>query len=271
MPRLSSPTDGTTIAYDVAGSGPPVVMLHGSALSRAIWRGLGYVTALQDEFTVVRVDLRGHGLSGKPHDARAYRMAAITRDVVAVMDDLHLPDAHMVGYSMGARVGFALAAAAPDRALSLTSLGGTYRSQAGQIEKVFFPGYLEALRTGGMQAFVDGQQRDGSDLGSSTRAAFLANDPKAMAAYFEQSETEPGLSENKLESMTLPTLLMAGTADQPRHDDSERAAKLMPNARFVPLPGRGHGNTLFPAGPVLDELLPFLRRGGQTQPTGGRT
>ncbi|WP_026820629.1 alpha/beta fold hydrolase [Arthrobacter castelli] len=263
MPRLSSPTDGTTIAYDVAGSGPPVVMLHGSALSKAIWRGLGYVAALQDEFTVVRVDLRGHGTSGKPHDAGAYRMETLTGDVVSVMDDLELPEAHLVGYSMGARVGFALAAAAPERATSLTSLGGTYRSQAGQIEKVFFPGYLHALRTGGMQAFIDGQQRDGSDLGSATRTAFLANDPEAMAAYFEQSETEPGLGEDILESMTLPTLLMAGTADRPRHDDSERASKLMPNAHFVPLPERGHGNTLFPAGPVLAELLPFLRHGGR--------
>jgi pimeloyl-ACP methyl ester carboxylesterase len=185
------------------------------------------------------------------------------------MDDLSLPDAHLVGYSMGGRVGFALAAMAPERASSLTSLGGTYESQAGQVERVFFPGYLEAIRTGGMQAFIDGQQRDGSDLGASTRTAFLANDPEAMAAYFEQSETEPGLSEDTLESMTLPTLLMAGTADQPRHDDSERAAKLIPNARFISLPGRGHGDTLFPAGPVLDELLPFLRQGRQTQPTGG--
>lgn len=236
MPRLTSPSDGTIISYDVAGSGPPVVMLHGSALSRAIWRGLGYVAALQEEFTVVRVDLRGHGLSGKPYDAGAYRMAALTGDVLAVMDDLNLRNAHLVGYSMGARIGFALAAAAPERALSLTSLGGTYRSQAGQIEEVFFPGYLEALRAGGMEAFVEGQQREGSDLGSATRTAFRANDPESMAAYFEQSETEPGLGGGTLESMSLPTLLMAGTLDRPRHNDSERAAELMPNARFVPLP-----------------------------------
>lgn len=265
MPRLCSPSDGTTISYDVTGSGPPVVMLHGSALSKAIWRGLGYVKALQEEFTVVRVDLRGHGLSGKPHDAGAYRMPTLTDDVLAVMDELDLPNAHLVGYSMGARIGFALAAAAPERALSLTSLGGTYRAQSGQIEKVFFPGYLQALRTGGMQAFIDGQQRDGSDLGAETRAAFRANDPEAIAAYFEQSESESGLGEDTLASMTLPTLLMAGTLDAPRHADSERAARLMPDARFVPLPGRGHGNTLAPAEPVLSELLPFLRRGGHMQ------
>lgn len=253
MAEAHNPLDGTTSSYDRAGEGPAVVLLHGSALSRAIWRGLGYVKALAG-FTVVRIDLRGHGRSAKPHDPRAYAMDLLVADVLAVLDAEKLASAAVVGYSFGSRVGFSLAATAPGRVDKLVTLGGTFRPQAGQVGKVFFDGYLDALRTGGMQAFVDGQRLD-----PQTRAAFMANDPAALTAYFERTEIEPGLDESVLPGLELPTLLMAGTRDRERYLDSRRAAELMPDARFVPLEGRTHGSTLFPADEVLAEMLPFLR------------
>ncbi|MBM6622708.1 alpha/beta fold hydrolase [Micrococcaceae bacterium RIT802] len=253
MAETRNPLDGTTISYDVAGEGPAVVLLHGSALSRAIWRGLGYVRAL-DGFTVVRIDLRGHGRSGKPHESGAYAMDLLVADVLAVMDAEQLAGAAVVGYSFGSRVGFSLAATAPGRVEKLVTLGGTFRPQSGQVAKVFFDGYLDALRTGGMRAFVDGQRLD-----PQTRAAFMANDSEALVAYFEHTEVEPGLDESVLPDLGLPALLMAGTRDRERYLDSRRAAELMPDARFVPLEGRTHGSTLFPADEVLAEMLPFLR------------
>ncbi|GHG44805.1 alpha/beta hydrolase [Sinomonas cellulolyticus] len=253
-----NPADGTEVAYDAAGEGPAVVLLHGSALSKAIWRGLGYVRALEG-FRVVRVDLRGHGRSGKPEDARAYRMARHTGDVLAVLDAEGIAEAHAVGYSLGSRVAFSLAATAPDRIASLTSLGGTFRPQRGEVEKVFFPGYLEALQTGRIEAFVEGLEAAGRAVDPATRQAFLANDPAALAACFTGTEEDPGLPEAVVAQLSLPALLMAGTRDPQRLADSRRAAELMPNARFVELPGRTHAGTLAPAGPILDELIPFLR------------
>ncbi|GAA1360730.1 alpha/beta hydrolase [Arthrobacter rhombi] len=253
MAEAHNPLDGTTISYDVTGEGPAVVLLHGSALSRAIWRGLGYVKALEG-FTVVRIDLRGHGRSGKPHDPHAYAMDLLVADVLAVLDAEKLASAAVVGYSFGSRVGFSLAARAPGRVEKLVTLGGTYRPQAGEVAKVFFDGYLDALRTGGMQAFVDGQTLD-----PQTKAAFMANESEALVAYFERTEIEPGLDESVLPDLDLPVLLMAGTRDTERYLDSRRAAELLPDARFVPLQGRTHGSTLFPADEVLAGMLPFLR------------
>lgn len=258
MPNALNPVDRTPIAYDVTGEGPAVVLLHGSALSRAMWRGLGYVGALAGDFTVVRIDLRGHGRSGKPHDADAYRMPLVVGDVLAVLDAEGIPSAAVAGYSFGARVGFALAAAAPERVERLATLGGTYRAQEGQVARIFFDGYLEALRHGGMEGFIDGLDAAGRPLDAATKAAFKANDPQALVAYFERTEEEPGLTEAQLTSLGMPALLMAGTEDTARFDDSRRAASLMPGARFVPLPGRTHASTLFPADEVLAELVPFL-------------
>lgn len=205
------------------------------------------------------MDLRGHGRSGKPHAAAAYAMPLVVEDVLAVLDADGAGLAHVVGYSFGSRVAFALAAQEPERVASLVALGGTYQSQRGQVEKVFFPGYLEALRSGGMPAFADGFAAAGNDLDPVTRAAFLANDAEALAAYFEATEAGEGVPESVLTHLSVPALLMAGTLDLPRLEQSRRAAELMPKARLVELPGRTHASTLFPAGPVLDELVPFLK------------
>lgn len=259
MAEALNPIDGTRISFDATGEGPAVVLLHGSALSRAIWRGLGYVGALADAHTLVRIDLRGHGRSDKPHDAGAYAMPLVAGDVLAVMDAAGLDRASVVGYSFGARVGFALAASAPGRVERLATLGGAYRPQAGQVARVFFDGYAEALRDGGMPGFVEGMVAAGRDVDPATRAAFLANDPLALGAYFEATEAAPGLSEPLLHQLTMPALLMAGTRDPARLEESRHAATVMPNARFIELPGRTHAGTLHPSGDVLEHLVPFLR------------
>ena len=57
--------DGTRIAYDVAGSGPAVILLHGGGQNRQAWHGTGYVDRLAKEFTVITIDIRGNGESDK--------------------------------------------------------------------------------------------------------------------------------------------------------------------------------------------------------------
>ena len=51
--HVQNPVDGTEIAYEVAGEGPPLLLVHGSGLSRGAWRGLGYLRDLERDFTVV--------------------------------------------------------------------------------------------------------------------------------------------------------------------------------------------------------------------------
>ncbi|NVM99343.1 alpha/beta hydrolase family protein [Arthrobacter sp. SDTb3-6] len=262
MTSTHNPDDGVELSYDVVGEGDPILLLHGSALSRAIWRGFGYTKALRENHTVITMDLRGHGRSGKPHTQAAYAMDVLVADALAVLDAAGAPRAHIGGYSVGSRIGYSLAVAAPERLLSLTTLGGTYRIQPGSVGRLFFPGYDAALGSGGMPAFVAGWEAQiGGPLDPQTKAAFLANDAAALQAYFRQTEAEPAIAEADVAALAMPALLLAGTADRDRLADSRRAAGLMPHARLVELPGRNHGTTLFPAQPVLDEWLPFLQDG----------
>ena len=259
MAVAHNPHDGVELAWDEVGEGVALLLVHGSALSRAIWRGFGYTKAFREHYRVITMDLRGHGRSAKPAHPGDYSMDTLVADALAVLDAAGAQQAHYGGYSVGARVGFSLAVAAPERLLSLTSLGGTYRIRPGSIGELFFPTYDDALGSGGMPAFVQGWEAwIGSSLDAQTKAAFLANDAPALRAYFAQTEAEPAIADAEIAAITTPALLMAGTADPARLEDSTRAAALMPNAALVELPGRNHGTTLIPAGPVLAEWLPFL-------------
>jgi pimeloyl-ACP methyl ester carboxylesterase len=259
MGEAFNAVDGARISFQESGAGPAIVLVHGSGLSRAIWRGLGYTKAFEERFHVVALDLRGHGRSDKPQHEDAYSMDLLVGDILAVLDAAGVQAAHYLGYSAGARVGFSLLASSPGRVRTFISAAGTYRSPAGQIESIFFPGYDQALDRGGVPEFLrQWSNASGREIDPQTAAAFLANDAAALRAYFRRSEDEPGIPEADLRKMETPTLLLAGTEDPLRHADSERAARLMPTAQFHALPGRNHGQTLIPAGPVVDLVNSFI-------------
>ncbi|EYT51225.1 alpha/beta fold hydrolase [Brachybacterium muris] len=262
MPVISAPVDGIDLRYDVAGAGPAVVLLHGSVLSRAIWRGLGYLGPLAEHHTVIRVDLRGHGSSGTPHDAEAYTQERFVRDLLAVLDAEQLPRASLVGYSLGARIALTTAVQHPDRVDALVSLGGSASPQRGAGDEVFFPGVIDAVATGGMEQFC-ARQSLGPDVeerrARATRAAFLRAVHEAVSALLAATDATAGIDPELLAECEVPALWMAGTEDHPRFEESRQAAAVMPRPRFVPLEGRDHGGSLFPPGPVLEHVLPFLQ------------
>lgn len=269
MLYTTNPIDGTTIAFQTFGSGVPIVLVHGSGLSQAIWRGFGYVAALRDEFQVVTIDMRGHGRSDKPIHPDDYRMPAILGDIIAVLDQLAVPAAHYLGYSFGARAGFSLIDERPDRVLSFISAGGSHRAPVGSVAALFFEGYDTALARGGMAEFVSNWGlHTGVPIEPQTAAAFLANDPVALRAFFQRLEVEPGITDARLPALQTPTMLLAGSLDWRRQQDSELAAMLMPHARFHSLPGRDHGSTLRPSAEILDLLIPFIRAPYGTTLTG---
>jgi pimeloyl-ACP methyl ester carboxylesterase len=246
--------DGTRIAWRRAGSGPPVVMVHGSGLSQVVWRGFGYQRALAAERTVVTLDLRGHGRSEKPHDAEAYSVDLLVADVLAVLDALGTDRAAYVGYSLGGRVGFALAAEHPDRLTRLVSAGGAPRSEPGSFDRLFYPGCRSTLEEDGIDAFVAAWEERSGGLDASTRAAFRANDPAAFAALMRATDLDPGVPDGALTGIRVPSLLLAGSRDRARLAASRHAASLMPAAALQVLEGAGHGDTLRHA-----DALPAVR------------
>ena len=123
------PVDGGHIAYDRAGSGPPVVFLHGGAMDLRMWEPQ---LALADTFTVVRLDARGHGSSSTP-------TAPFTHfdDVATVLRELGLGPAVLVGLSMGGATALDVAIAHPDLVAGVVSCGSGASSIAALDEELF--------------------------------------------------------------------------------------------------------------------------------------
>jgi len=116
--------DGVAVCYEVLGSGTrAVVFVHGWACDRRYWRE--QVDHLAERFTVVTVDLAGHGESGT--DREVFTMPAFGADVAAVADALGLAETVLVGHSMGGDVIVEAACLLPDRVRGLVWVD-VYRS-----------------------------------------------------------------------------------------------------------------------------------------------
>jgi pimeloyl-ACP methyl ester carboxylesterase len=113
--------DGVGIEYEVTGDGPPVVLLHGFPDTGRLWRH--QLRALAEAgFQVIVPDMRGYGRSDKPGGVDAYAIPLLGADVLAVMDDVGVPRAHVVGHDWGAAVAWGLAALAGARVDHLVAL-----------------------------------------------------------------------------------------------------------------------------------------------------
>ena len=109
-------TSGATINVATAGTGSPLLLLHGYPQTHAMWHLIA--PELSRDFTVVCPDLRGYGDSSKPEtdDAHApYSKRAMADDVAQVMAALGFERFHVAGHDRGGRVAHRLALDSPDR------------------------------------------------------------------------------------------------------------------------------------------------------------
>ena len=148
--------DGVGIDYGVTGQGRPVVLLHGFPDSGRLWRH--QVPALAGAgFQVIVPDLRGYGRSGKPEAVDAYSLPLLAGDVLAILADLGIARAHLVGHDWGAALAWTLATLAPDNVdhLAVLSVGhpGTFlrtfqqRQMSWYMLLFQFPGIAERWLT----------------------------------------------------------------------------------------------------------------------------
>jgi pimeloyl-ACP methyl ester carboxylesterase len=148
--------DGMRVAYDRSGTGPAIVLLHGGGSMRQEWHEAGYVKRLQDDFTVITIDLRGHGESAMPVDPADYTTDKMGQDILAVADACGVGRFTIWGMSFGGKVGRYLAAQSERVAkiiLMGTPLGLGVSGELRQDAKVFcahWPPIVQAQRDGAL-------------------------------------------------------------------------------------------------------------------------
>ncbi|HEY8613114.1 MAG TPA: alpha/beta fold hydrolase, partial [Roseomonas sp.] len=127
---------------------PPVLMLHSLGTNLHVWDP--QAEALARTHRVIRIDLRGHGLSATIPGETG--MAALAGDAFAVLDALGVKAAHLAGISIGGRIAMEMAASRPDRVLSLFLLDTAMEFPPPSN----WQARIEAVASGGMAAVADG-------------------------------------------------------------------------------------------------------------------
>lgn len=234
-PHAAFPSfDGVPIAYYQWGGRsalPPVVLHHGFAASTTVnWEVPGVVGALVAAGRqVFALDARGHGASGKPHDAASYGEGAMSRDLRLLFDRIAAPLVHLVGYSMGSLV--SLITAASDRRVARLVVGGVGASVAelgGADTRVVRRDAIAAA----LLADDPGAITDRSAAGFRRFVDAVGGDRLALAAH-ASAVHQAGIP---LAEITAPTLVIAG-ADDPVAVRPQVLADAIPNGRALVIPG----------------------------------
>lgn len=252
--------DGTSIAFERTGSGPPLVLVHGTTADHTRWNPLR--PAFEERFTVYAIDRRGRGESG---DADAYSLGREAEDVVAVVESIDAP-VNLLGHSYGAicsleaalrtddlrrlvlyEPGLPVSDHDPDSADDLDAM--TALVADGENERAlvrFFRGIV-----GSSDAELDAY-RSSADWSARVDAVHtVIREERARKGYEFDAARFAGL--------TTPTLLLTGDESAPFLADATHVLdEALPNSRVVTFAGHGHAAMNTAPELFVDEVLAFL-------------
>jgi ankyrin repeat protein/pimeloyl-ACP methyl ester carboxylesterase len=259
QPTQKMPVAGGSLAYDEAGRGPAVILLHGAFLDRRTWDL--QMPALSARHRTVRYDIRPFGESTVPDQPYT-----TTDDLLAVMDTLKIDRAHLVGHSFGGGVAIEFALAHPSRVASLvlvnSSVSGATMPADEQKES--------------MQVFVSAREGDAKamdawlalGLWSASRARpdvmkAIERSTATSVARFRMTappfipSTPPAIG--RLGEIRVPALVVSGDRDTPGNRAiADALAKGIPDATLMVVPGADHAVPIGWATALNEAVLKFL-------------
>jgi pimeloyl-ACP methyl ester carboxylesterase len=234
--------DGARIWYATFGAGPPVILLHGGLGHAGNW-GHQVRSLIDAGYRAVLIDSRGHGRSTR--DGQPYRYDRMAMDVLAVMDELQIHKAALIGWSDGACIALILADRVPDR------VAGVY----------FFACNMDPSGTRELQPSLTldrcfGRHRLDYIMLSATPDEFDA----FVAAVTQMMQTQPDYSSEDLARIRVPVTIAQGENEEfIRLDHAQHLARSIPGARLTILPGVSHFAPLQRPALFNEAILNFLR------------
>jgi len=237
--------DGEELAVHEIGEGRPVIMVHGLFSSAAMnWIKFGHAEKLAAAgFRVIMPDLRAHGDSTKSHEAQAYPVGVLTRDLEALVAHYALGDYDLAGFSLGARTSAkAVIDGLSPRKLALCGMG--LEGLAGWARRSAF--------------FIDAIDRF-DDIGRGDPAFMAKSFMKTMnidrvAARLLLGAVDDVHRED-LARITMPTALICGDKDQD-NGSAQDLAQAVSDGRYVEIPGTHMSSVA--EGALGDALVEFL-------------
>ncbi|MFQ6038773.1 MAG: alpha/beta fold hydrolase [Candidatus Aminicenantales bacterium] len=240
-----APVRGGQLYFEVAGTGVPVVFVHGGLGDCRMWDSQWEPFARR--FRVLRYDQRGFGRSSPPQ-----RPFSPHLDLKAVCSYLGIPKAHVVGHSMGGGVSLDFALECPRRVAGLVLAGPSLHGHV--YSDPFFQKGMELLAVAKMQGPRDAVRRLFADpfwqftIPPPERRALRKRMEEMALGFFRAFYWDSRLIQPaeppaalRLASLAAPTLVVEGEGDHPENlEVAERIKREMPRCLEVIIPGCGH-------------------------------
>jgi len=255
MPFLTT-DDGVKLHYEESGAGTPIVFVHEFAGDWRTWET--QLRHFSRRYRCIAYNARGYPPSDVPDDVERYSQQRARDDILAVLDALGLPKAHIVGNSMGGFAALHFGMAYSPRALSLVVAGcgyGAHPSQYNQFQAQARE-LAQTMLDQGM-AHVAGTYGHGP-----SRMQLKEKDPRGFAEFVKYfSEHSAKGSANtmlgyqarrpslyalaaEMAGITAPTLIVAGDEDDSVLEPSLMMKRTIPTAGLVVFPNSGHMTNL---------------------------
>src|SRR5512142_1141728 len=259
--------------YETEGSGPPLLMVAGTGLPGATWRTGPSAQFAAEGFTVITFDHRGTGGSDKPDVDYSTRMFAA--DAEGLLQALGIPQAHVLGHSMGGRVVQWLALDHPERVRSLVLAAGSPGetdplnpvtrgiplNDALQLAEKGYEGFIRSLFASTF-FFTPEFCRDQPDVIQPLADTFWANRPPVKLYLRHTIARQQHQTAERLHEITAPTLVIVGSLDTVTGNlvVGQYLAEHIPGAEFKTVDGGAH--ILFWQKPAetCSAIEEFLRR-----------
>ena len=256
-------SDSIQLAYTDAGSGTPVVFIHGYPFNRSLWNE--QLDALSGSYRVVAPDLRGFGESDSPEGpATMNRMA---QDVAQLMDGLGISRAVIAGLSMGGYVALAFYKQFPSRVSALVladtrAQGDTEegkQTRAQQAEKALSEGMAGIADAMLPKLLTPETVSKRPEVVKRIRDMMLKTKPEgAAAALMGMAERED--QTEFISSINVPTLILVGREDAITPvADSETMHSKIAGSRLSVIENAGHVSNLEQTDKFNEALVGFLR------------
>jgi pimeloyl-ACP methyl ester carboxylesterase len=215
---MQATINGARINYERAGAGFPVIFLHAGIADSRMWEP--QASEFAKHLDVIRPDQRGYGKSELPPGAWSP-----VEDLLALIDELGLKPAHLVGCSMGGSSAIDFALDHPDRISKLVLVGSAIGGFAFRPEHAHLfaeaatarqADDLDALNQAMLHLFLDGPERPKDYVKEPLRRLFLDMNAIAVRADFAKAPPAQNmLAMRRLHEITAPTLVIVGDKDLP--------------------------------------------------------
>ena len=238
--------------YQVFGAGPVLLLVHGTAAASHSWHPL--IPKLAEHFTVINLDLPGHGFTSRPA-AERFVMTTMASDLAALLEHLNYQPDLVVGHSAGAALLARMVVDGHIDPAALISINGSFIRRQGPIGKFLAPLSRLIFESGMAANFFSGRVQDQESVKNALEKMGTSLEPRQLELYtrlvrtpghigsalrmmarWQLYELEPRLSE-----LDLPVSLVAGKQDElVDPDEADYVASLMPHASTIKLAGLGH-------------------------------